>query len=113
MDMVRQEKFRRIAVLQGCLPRSHTKLPVRLFLSICGSEELLIPRTTLRARYNKRVYMKAYHLEAHIIEGERRGGNKPEAFNRGLRSLLTDPAGGLPQTHGVNKVSEPAVEAFC
>jgi hypothetical protein len=33
---------------------------------------------------------KGLKLETRVIEAERHAGNKPEAFNRGLRFLVSD-----------------------
>jgi uncharacterized protein len=62
-------------------------LPVKLFLSVGELEELAPPVKAFIAVMNKRAY-QGLTMETRIIEGERHSGNKPEAFNRGLRFIL-------------------------
>lgn len=65
----------------------HHNLPVKLFLSVGELEELAPPVKAFIEVINKRNY-EGLKLETRIIEGERHSGNKPEAFNRGLRFIL-------------------------
>lgn len=67
----------------------HRALPVRLFLSVGEIEELAPPVKAFIEIMNKRGY-QGLKLETRIIEGERHSGNKPEAFNRGLRFIMQD-----------------------
>jgi predicted alpha/beta superfamily hydrolase len=65
----------------------HKNLPVRLFLSVGELEDLAQPvkefaRTVAGRGYN------GLKMESRVIEGERHSGNKPEAFNRGLRFVF-------------------------
>jgi predicted alpha/beta superfamily hydrolase len=65
----------------------HQALPVKLFLSVGELEELAPPVEAFIEVMKKRGYQEL-KLETRIIEGERHSGNKPEAFNRGLRFIL-------------------------
>jgi uncharacterized protein len=69
--------------------RDHKVLPVRLFLSVGGAEELGQPVEEFMQVLNKRGYT-GLEMETRIIEGERHAGNKPEAYNRGLRFVFHD-----------------------
>lgn len=62
-------------------------LPVRLFISVGDSEGLAQPVKDFIQIVNKRGY-KRLKIESRVIEGERHAGNKPEAFNRGLRFVF-------------------------
>ena len=66
---------------------SHQDLPVRLFLSVGELEELADPVQEFMKVISERGY-KGLEMETRIIEGERHAGNKPEAFNRGLRFIF-------------------------
>ncbi|MBN1994220.1 MAG: alpha/beta hydrolase [Anaerolineae bacterium] len=65
----------------------HQNLPVKLFLSVGELEELAPPVKAFIEVMNERGYQEL-KMETRIIEGERHSGNKPEAFNRGLRFVL-------------------------
>jgi len=62
-------------------------LPVRLFLSVGEVENLTAPVKEFASVVKARGYEKL-ELESRVIEGERHAGNKPEAFNRGLRFVF-------------------------
>ena len=68
---------------------SHKDLPVRLFLSVGGIEELRYPVEEFMHILSERNYT-GLEMETRIIEGERHAGNKPEAYNRGLRFIFQD-----------------------
>jgi predicted alpha/beta superfamily hydrolase len=69
--------------------RSHQNLPVRLFLSVGELEGLSVPVQQFMQILSERGYT-GLEMETRIIEGERHAGNKPEAFNRGLRFVFQD-----------------------
>jgi predicted alpha/beta superfamily hydrolase len=62
-------------------------LPVRLFLSVGELEDLAQPVQEFAQIVRGRGYT-GLKLETQTIEGERHSGNKPEAFNRGLRFIF-------------------------
>ena len=62
---------------------------MRLFLAVGGSEDLAKPVEEFMRTLQSRHY-RGLRLESRTIEGERHAGNKPEAFNRGLRFLFGD-----------------------
>jgi predicted alpha/beta superfamily hydrolase len=66
---------------------SHKDLPVRLFLSVGEVEQLRRPVEEFMQVLSKRNYT-GLEMETRIIEGERHAGNKPEAYNRGLRFIF-------------------------
>jgi len=66
---------------------SHPDLPVRLFLSVGELEELARPVQEFMQVLSERGY-PGLEMETRTIEGERHAGNKPEAFNRGLRFIF-------------------------
>jgi len=66
---------------------SHPDLPVRLFLSVGELEELARPVQEFMQVLSERGYT-GLEMETRTIEGERHAGNKPEAFNRGLRFIF-------------------------
>ena len=66
---------------------SHKELPVRLFLSVGELEEVAGPVEEFMQVLRERNYT-GLELETRIIEGERHAGNKPEAYNRGLRFVF-------------------------
>jgi len=68
---------------------SHQDLPVRLFLSVGEIEQLAYPVKELMQILSERNY-SGLEMETRIIEGERHAGNKPEAYNRGLRFVFQD-----------------------
>jgi predicted alpha/beta superfamily hydrolase len=65
----------------------HQDLPARLFLSVGDIEDLTAPVKEFMQVLSTRRY-KGLKLETRLIEGERHAGNKPEAFNRGLRFVF-------------------------
>ena len=65
----------------------HHELPARLFLSVGDIEGLTTPVKEYMQILRGRNY-KGLKLETRLIEGERQAGNKPEAFNRGLRFVF-------------------------
>lgn len=67
----------------------HKTLPVKLFVSVGEIEELAQPVKSFMDALNNSGYQELT-LETRIIEGERHSGNKPEAFNRGLRFIFQD-----------------------
>ena len=67
--------------------KSHKDLPVRLFVSVGALEDLREPVEEFVQVLSQRGYT-GLELEARTIEGERHAGNKPEAFNRGLRFVF-------------------------
>ena len=69
--------------------KSHKDLPVRLFVSVGALEDLKAPVEEFMQVLSQRGYT-GLSLETRMIEGERHAGNKPEAFNRGLRFVFQD-----------------------
>jgi uncharacterized protein len=65
----------------------HQDLPVRLFLSVGELEPLARPVQEFMKVLSERNY-PSLEMETRIIEGERHAGNKPEAYNRGLRFIF-------------------------
>jgi predicted alpha/beta superfamily hydrolase len=65
----------------------HKDLPARLFISVGDSELLTQPVKEFARAINGRGY-EGLKIESRVIEGERHAGNKPEAFNRGLRFVF-------------------------
>jgi len=68
---------------------AHKDLPVRLFLSVGELESLKGPIEEFIQVLNERGYT-GLEMETRTIEGERHAGNKPEAYNRGLRFIFQD-----------------------
>lgn len=66
---------------------NHKDLPVRLFISVGSIEGLTQPVKDFIQVMSNRAYT-GLKMETRIIEGERHAGNKPEAFNRGLRFVF-------------------------
>jgi len=62
-------------------------LPVRLFISVGDQEELFEPVKAFAQALTERDY-NGLLIQSMIIEGERHAGNKPEAYNRGLRFIF-------------------------
>jgi predicted alpha/beta superfamily hydrolase len=62
-------------------------LPVRLFLSVGELEERVEPVKEFMRILGGRNYT-GLEMETRTIEGERHAGNKPEAYNRGLRFIF-------------------------
>lgn len=75
--------FKQEAVYAGKRP----DLPARLFVSVGSVEDLTAPVKEFMQVVSSRGY-KGLKLETRVIEGERHAGNKPEAFNRGLRFVF-------------------------
>ncbi len=67
--------------------RAHQELPVRLFVSVGELEPLASPVQQFVRVVSERNY-DGLVMEMRTIEGERHAGNKPEAFNRGLRFIF-------------------------
>lgn len=67
----------------------HKDLPVKLFIAVGGLEELKFPVEDFAKRLQDRNY-NGLIMESRVIEGEKHSGNKPEAFNRGLRFIFQD-----------------------
>jgi predicted alpha/beta superfamily hydrolase len=67
----------------------HKDLPVRVFLSVGELEEVTGPVQEFIQVLSSRHYT-GLEMEARIIAGERHAGNKPEAYNRGLRFIFQD-----------------------
>ena len=65
----------------------HTDLPVRLFISVGGAEELAFPVEEFMQVLRERNY-QGLLLETLTVEGEGHASNKPESYNRGLRFLF-------------------------
>jgi predicted alpha/beta superfamily hydrolase len=65
----------------------HQDLSVRLFLSVGELEPLSYPVQEFMQVINERGY-SGLEMQTMVIEGERHAGNKPEAFNRGLRFIF-------------------------
>ncbi|RPJ29628.1 MAG: alpha/beta hydrolase [Chloroflexi bacterium] len=68
---------------------SHQDLPVRLFLSVGGSESLRLPVEEFMQVLGERGY-PGLEMETLTIEGEGHASNKPEGYNRGLRFIFQD-----------------------
>ena len=66
---------------------AHKELPARLFVSVGEVEQLAGPVRQFMDVLRGRNYGRLT-LETGVIAGERHAGNKPEAFNRGLRFVL-------------------------
>jgi len=69
---------------------AHRELPARLYLSVGAIEGLAGPVQDYMRLLAGRGYA-GLHMQTRVIEGERHSGNKPEAFNRGLRYLFEQP----------------------
>jgi predicted alpha/beta superfamily hydrolase len=69
---------------------NHRDLPARLFIGVGGIESLAQPVQEIGRTIAGRKYA-GLQLETRVIAGERHAGNKPEAFNRGLRFLFQQP----------------------
>jgi hypothetical protein len=61
-----------------------------LFVAVGDQEPLAAPVREFIAMLKGRSY-SGLTFEGRIVEGERHSGNKPEAFNRGLRFLFRAP----------------------
>jgi predicted alpha/beta superfamily hydrolase len=76
--------------LESTYAAAHRDLPVRLYVAVGSLEELAGPVQEFWGVVRGRNYA-GLTLETRVIEGERHSGNKPEAFNRGLRYILGSP----------------------
>ena len=76
--------------LESSYAASHRDLPVRLYVAVGSVEDLAAPVQEFWGILRSRKYA-GLTLETRVIEGERHSGNKPEAFNRGLRYILAAP----------------------
>lgn len=74
--------------LESDYARAHKDLPARVFISVGDSEGLTNPVKRFMKTLTDRHY-KGLVLETRVLEGERHAGNKPEAFNRGLRFVFS------------------------
>ena len=68
--------------------RTHKDLAAKLFISVSDSEDLTNPVKKFMQTISDRHY-KGLILEMRVLAGERHAGNKPEAYNRGLRFVFT------------------------
>ncbi len=66
---------------------SNKNLPVRLSISVGGVEGLTQPVKDFMTLLKNRAY-NGLRLETRVIEEEGHAGNKPEAYNRGLRFMF-------------------------
>jgi predicted alpha/beta superfamily hydrolase len=66
----------------------HKDLPVRLAISVGGVEDLTPAVKNFMEILKSRNY-SGFKLDTRVIEDERHAGNKPEAFNRGLRFIFS------------------------
>ena len=66
----------------------HTDLPVRLFVGVGGLEDIAYPVEEFTQILDGRDY-PGLEMEFRVIEGEGHASNKPEAYNRGLRFVLS------------------------
>jgi predicted alpha/beta superfamily hydrolase len=69
---------------------AHHDLPARLYIAVGSIEDLARPVQEFWDVVRGRGYT-GLQLETRVIEGERHAGNKPEAFNRGLRYIFARP----------------------
>ncbi len=65
----------------------HKDLPAKLFISVGEIEDLTQPVKEFMRIVGSRGY-DGLKIESRVLEGERHAGNKPEAFNRGLRFVF-------------------------
>lgn len=73
--------------LEAAYAAARRDLPVRLFVSVGELEDLARPVGAFVEVLRGREY-SGLALETRVIEGERHSGNKPEAYNRGLRFVM-------------------------
>ena len=66
---------------------AHNALPAKLYVAVGDQESLFAPVQALVRTLRARGY-EGLTLENRVIAGERHSGNKPEAFNRGVRFLF-------------------------
>lgn len=72
---------------EAAYAKAHHSLPVKLYIAVGDQEALADPVREMIAKIRSRNY-EGLTFESRMIEGERHSGNKPEAFNRGLRFLF-------------------------
>jgi predicted alpha/beta superfamily hydrolase len=72
---------------EAAFAKTHSSLPVKLYIAVGDAEPLADPVREMIAKIRSRNY-EGLKLETRMIAGERHSGNKPEAFNRGLRFLF-------------------------
>ena len=78
----------RAAVAQeAAYAAAHHDLPARLYVAVGSAEPLAGPVQEYAKIVSDRGY-DGLRMETRVIEGERHSGNKPEAFNRGLRFIF-------------------------
>jgi predicted alpha/beta superfamily hydrolase len=68
----------------------HADLAARVYIAVGEQEPLAAPVQELANTLRARGY-PSLRLESRVIEGERHSGNKPEAFNRAVRFLFSEP----------------------
>jgi predicted alpha/beta superfamily hydrolase len=73
--------------LESSYAAAHRDLPARLYIAVGSIEPLAGPVQEFWGVLRGRNYA-GLQLETRDIEGERHSGNKPEAFNRGLRFIF-------------------------
>ncbi len=66
---------------------AHRDLAARLYIAVGDREELLNPVREFMEVVRGRGY-RGLTLETRVVEGEGHSGNKPEAYNRGLRFVM-------------------------
>lgn len=69
--------------------KSHTDLPVKLFISVGETEGLKQPVQMFMDELNGRNYT-GLDLETRVLEDEGHSSNKPESYNRGLRFVFQE-----------------------
>lgn len=74
---------------EAAYARDHPDLPVRLFLSVGELENIRQPVEEFMNVIKERHYT-GLAMMTRTIEGEEHAGNKPEAYNRGLRFIFQD-----------------------
>ncbi len=72
---------------EAAFAATHDDLSTRLFVAVGDQEQLAGPVADFVKTLRGRNY-RSLTLESRIVDGERHAGNKPEAFNRGLRFLF-------------------------
>jgi predicted alpha/beta superfamily hydrolase len=75
---------------EAAYAKGHSDLPAKLYIAVGDQEPLAAPVREMIATIRSRNY-RGLTFESRVIEGERHSGNKPEAFNRGLRFLFPLP----------------------
>ena len=76
-----------IYALEKKYSETRKSLPTRAFISVGDQEQLTQPVKDFIQVITGRSYA-GLKIETRVIEGERHAGNKPEAFNRGLRFVF-------------------------